>query len=113
MALLSQGQTRGKLDLDLHNHVPPFVFILALTLRHAKMRKGFSVTWCCGSAAAYWDLLAVDGGYRSLPACEGFFKIQLDSGDEIVVLALEKGVLFLYYCQHFSKEVLGKECLPR
>lgn len=98
MGLLSQRQTCRKLDLHLHNHVSAFVLVLALTLRHAKMREGFSVAWWCGSAAAYWDLLAVDGRYRSLPACEGFFEVQLDDGYEVVVLAFEQRVFLLQRC---------------
>lgn len=61
------------------------------------MWEGFSVAWRCGSAAAYWDLLAVDGRYRPLPACEGFFEVKLDDGNEVVVLALEERVFFLYH----------------
>lgn len=95
MALLSQRQTCRKLDLHLHNHVSPFVFRLTLTLRHAKMREGFSVAWRCGSATAYRDLLAIDGRYRSLPAGEGFFEVQLDDRYKVVVLAPEERVFFL------------------
>lgn len=98
MALLRQCQTRWELDLHLHNHVSPFIFVLTLALRHTKMWESFPVAWWCGSATTYWDLLAVDGRYRSLPACEGFLKVQFDDGYEVVILALEERVFFLQYC---------------
>ena len=59
------------------------------------MREDFSVAWCRGSTAANGDLPAINGGNRPLPACEGFFEVQLDDGDEVVVLAPEKRVFFL------------------
>ena len=62
------------------------------------MRENLSVTRLCRAATAHWDLLAVDGRYRPLPARQGFFKIQFDGGDEVVVLALEKRVVFLQDC---------------
>ena len=62
------------------------------------MREDFSVTRLCRATTAYWNLLAVDGRYRPLPACQGFFEIQFDGGDEVIVLALEKRVVFLQDC---------------
>lgn len=95
MTLLSRCQAFWKLDLHLHDHVSPFVFVFTLVLRHTEVREGFSEAWWCGATAPYGDLFSVDGRYRSLPACEGFFEIQLNNGYEVVVLALEKRVFFL------------------
>ena len=95
MTLLSHGQAGGKLDLHFDNHVSPFVFVLTLALRHPKMRESFPKPGGCRTASADWDLLAIDGRYCSLPAREGFFKTELNGGYEIVVLTLEKRMLFL------------------
>ena len=41
---------------------------------------------------------AVDGAHDAVPAGEGFFKAEIDGGDEVVATALEVGVFFLRIC---------------
>jgi len=41
-------------------------------------------------------LFAVDGGDGAFPAREGFFEVELDGDDDVVVDAFEGGVFFLF-----------------
>ena len=42
------------------------------------------------------DLFAIDGGYRSLPACQGFLEGNINLVPDVVAIAFEEGVIFLY-----------------
>ena len=59
------------------------------------MRERFPVAGRGGPATGDGQLFAVDGGDGAGPAGEGFFEVELDGGDEVVVLAFEGGMFFL------------------
>lgn len=44
------------------------------------------------------DGFAVDGADDTFPARQGFAEADLDSGDEVVIVAFEVGVFFLFFC---------------
>ena len=54
------------------------------------------MTWLGGPSGRGLDLAAVDGGYCSAPAGEGFFEVDFDGRSEIVAFAFEERVFFLY-----------------
>jgi hypothetical protein len=66
LLLLLARQAGWELDLDAHNEVTPLTGLL--TLRHTQV--GVSLRPCrpCWSAAAYAELLAIDGLYGPSPA---------------------------------------------
>lgn len=61
------------------------------------MREGFLEAGPCRAATANDLLSAVDGGYGAFPACERFLEVEFDHRFEVISVAGEDGVGFLYY----------------
>ena len=87
-------QTRRELDSNADHKVSPFAWLFALG--HAEVGIPFCPCWSCGPVAADAELFAVDCGYGAPPAGECFFEVEVDGAFDVVAVAGEEGVWFLW-----------------
>lgn len=90
LLLLFCGQTGGELDMIFDDEIPPRTWLLGNG--HSEPGIAVGAAWLRWTGLVNVDLLAVDGGDRSLPACEGFLELEVDRMNEIVAFASKEGM---------------------
>lgn len=95
LPLLLKSQGRREFNIIRDDEFSSFRWLLGKW--HAPTWIVVFGTWLCGTGFLDLDLLAVDGGYGSLPACECLFEIEVYGLVDIVAFAGVEGVFFLGY----------------
>ncbi len=95
LLLLRRCQRHGELDVVAHDKVAALPGLLGDG--HAEARVCVGAAGLRRACLVEVEDLLVDGRHGALPACEGFFEVEIDRVDYVVAFAREEGVGFLFF----------------